>query len=207
MYHGHGGAADAAKDEIEEYLRAIDRAVTKYLGSRKDPLVFAGVDYLFPIYQQVNSYQHLMSTPVAGNPELWSMDELRDRAWSIVEGLVVARRAAERVRYGNRIAIGCTSDRLEDILVAAHAGAVETLFVDPSVKRLGVFSPESSAVRIDDVRQSDSEDLINLAAVLVLRAGGAVEPLQSGEIPGGGEIAAILRYPVMVSSAIRPVST
>jgi hypothetical protein len=199
-YHGHGGASDAAKDEIEQYLRAIDRALAKFLRGKTDPLVFTGVDYLFPIYQQANNYRHLMPTPITGNPEQWSPDELRERAWPIVKQLIESHRAAARARYGNRISIDCTSDRLEDILIAAHAGAVETLFVDSRVERLGVFSPETSMVRIDSVPHADSDDLVNLAAVLVLRASGAVEPSDSPELPGGVAIAAILRYPFAVSS-------
>jgi hypothetical protein len=200
MYHGHGGAPDASKDEIEGYFRSIDRAIAKFMRDKTEPLVFAGVEYLFPIYQQVNGYRRLLPTPVTGNPEVWSQEEIRDRAWPVVAELVESRRDAERARYGDRISAGQTSDELEKILVAAHAGAVETLFIDPRGECLGVFLSETSTVRIDDSPQPDSEDLINLAAVLVLRASGVVEPLESNEIPGDGAMAAILRYPLAVES-------
>jgi hypothetical protein len=202
MYHGHGGAPDASKHEIAEFLRAIDRVVAKYLRDKTEPLLFAGVEFLFPKYQQANTYPRLLPTSITGNPELWSLDEFRQKAWPLVEPLIESRRLEELARYGNLISQERTADRLEDILVAADLGAIETLFVDPSVERRGVFTAGTSTVRIDDPPRPESEDLINLAAVLVLRSSGTVEPLASSDIPGDDEIAAILRYPFAVGSAL-----
>jgi hypothetical protein len=194
-FHGHGGAPDAAKDFIAEYFREIDRALSGILRQATEPLVFVGVDYLFPIYQEANTYAHLRPTPVTGNPELSSPDELRQRAWPLVEEMVRESREAELEKFGNCISHGRTNNRLDEILIAAEAGAVETLFIEPTVRRTGVFDPERRTVHVDDEPRDESEDLINLVATLVLRNGGAVESLESGRVPGGGETAAILRYP------------
>jgi hypothetical protein len=200
LYHGHGGAPDVAKDEIEQYLRAIERAVAQFLVGRTEPLVFAGVDYLFPIYRRANTYSYLLPTPITGNPELWSPKELSDRSWPLVEPLVQARRDEVRTKYGDMISQGRTATGLEDVLPAAQAGAIDTLFIDPSVTRRGTFDSDAFAVRIDDSEGADSEDLINLAAVLVLRSSGAVELSSSDDIPGGDEASAVLRYPFTVPS-------
>jgi len=193
-FHGHGGAPDAAPAEIESFLREIDRAVAKFLRLQTEPLIFAGVDYLFPMYRQVNNYPHLLATPITGNPELWPDAEFRERAWPrVADALRVARKTAVE-KYGNLISHGRATNRLEDILAAAHAGAVETLFVDPSVERRGTFSPETSAVRVGESEDGESEDLANLAATLVLSSSGSVETPESGNVPGGGAMAAVLRY-------------
>jgi hypothetical protein len=202
MYHGHGGAPDAAKDEIEQYLRAIARAVAKFMVGKADPLLFAGVDYLFPIYEQANTYPHLLPTPITGNPELWSPEELRERAWPLVEPLVQARRDAARTKYGNMTSQDRTATGFEDVLQAAQAGAVETLFIDPNITRRGTFDPDTFAIRVGDSTDADREDLINLAAVLVLRSCGAVDLSSADDIPGGSEISAVLRYPFAVPSGI-----
>jgi hypothetical protein len=200
MYHGHGGAPDATKDEIVQYLRAIERAVAQFMVGRTEPLLFAGVDYLFPMYKQVNTYSHLLPTPITGNPELWSPQELRERAWPFVEPLVEARGDAAHAKYGDMIPQGRTAAGLEDVLSAAQAGAIETLFIDPSVTRRGTLDPETFAVRVDESADADSEDLINLAAVLVLRSSGGVELSSADDVPGGDVISAVLRYPFAVPS-------
>jgi hypothetical protein len=200
MYHGHGGAPDASKDEIEQYFRAIDRAVAQYLAGRREPLLFAGVDYLFPIYQEANTYANLVPELIPGNPELWSPKELLERAWPLIEPLGHAERDVARSKYGDMISKGRTAAGLEDVLPAAQAGAVETLFIDSRITRRGRFDPDSVAVQFDNSTNEGSEDLINLAAVLVLRSSGTVELAAADDIPGGCEAAAVLRYPFAVAS-------
>ena len=99
---------------------------------------------------------------------------------------------AARSKYGDNLSQARISNSIEDILVAASSGAVETLFIDPSVKRTGSFDADQLAVHIDDQPREENEDLVNLAATIVLRNSGAVMPL-SGDIPSGG-MAAIMRY-------------
>jgi hypothetical protein len=194
VFHGQGGLADVKKNELASFFREVDRAVASYLKGRNELLLFAGVDYLLPIYREVNNYPHLAQEYISGNPELLSHDDLRKSAWPVLESLVRQQRTAAVARYWDGIARDEASNRLEDVLVAAHAGVVETLFIDPSVRRIGTFAPESCSVRIDQRPQPDGEDLINLAALLVLRSSGMVESVQSGNIPGGGAVAAVYRY-------------
>ncbi len=195
VFHGQGGEVDVAKQELTSFFREIDRAVSDYLQLRNEPLIFAGVDYLFPIYKAVNSYPNLASTPITGNPDSLIASEIRVRAWPLVEAFVRGRNWAEAEKYWNSVAHGRTSNRTDEILAAGHAGAIETLFVAPGARQLGRFSPEPSRVRYDDTPQPDSEDLVNLAATIVLRTGGAVETVLSGNVPGGGLMAAVMRYP------------
>jgi hypothetical protein len=167
---------------------------------RTAPLVFAGVDYLFPVYQQVNSYAHLLPNAIRGNPELWSADDLHQRAWPLIEPLLAKRREQDVARYGNWMPLGRSSDKVEEIILAAHLGAVETLFVDPSAELRGTFDSERHVVQIDPADSEgrgphDSENLINVAANLVLRNSGAVDTPRPDRIPGGGPLAAIMRYP------------
>jgi hypothetical protein len=195
VYHGQGGEVDVAKDELTSYFREIDRAVGDFLQLRAEPLIFAGVDYLFPIYQAVNSYPHLASTPIAGNPDLLTASDICASAWPLVEAVMRDRNRAEAETYWNSVAQGRTSNRTDEILAAGHAGAIETLFVAPGARQPGKFSPETSKVRYDVTPQPDSEDLVNLAATFVLRTSGTVKTVLSGNVPGGGMMAALLRYP------------
>jgi len=195
VFHGQGGEVDVAKDELTSYFREIDRAVGDFLQLRTEPLIFAGVDYLFPIYQSINSYPNLAATPVGGNPDLLSPAEIGELAGLVVEACLCDRRRVEADKRWNSIAPSRTSNRTEEILVAGHAGAIETLLIAPGARLPGKFSPETPTVRYDDTPQPDSEDLVNLAATLVLRTSGSVEMVPSGNIPGRGLMAAVMRYP------------
>jgi hypothetical protein len=195
VFHGQGGAPDAAKQEIQAYFREIDRRLTAAL-REDEPLIFAGVDYLFPIYQEVNSYAHLMPQSIVGNHELWSAREIQRLAWPLVESLLRERREATLTKYGNSISANRAVHRVEDVIWAADAGAVETLFIDPAARLTGAFDTQQLTVQVDERPREDSEDLLNLATVLVLRSSGFVQPLGPGEMPCGGPMAATLRYPL-----------
>ena len=99
VFTGQGGEADVAHTEIASLFRLIDSAVCKHLHSRLEPLVFAGVDYLFPIYRQHNRYPHLLTAHVPGNPDLLSPTDLREKAWPLVEKLLHTRRQAAVAGY------------------------------------------------------------------------------------------------------------
>ena len=77
VFTGQGGEVDVAKAEIASFFKMIDAAVNDFLHSQTDPLLFAGVDYLFPIYRQHNHYPRLLPTHISGNPDLLSADDLR----------------------------------------------------------------------------------------------------------------------------------
>jgi Bacterial archaeo-eukaryotic release factor family 3 len=207
VFHGQGGAPDASKQEILAFFREIDRALSDTLRQRSEPLIFVGVDYLFPIYQEANRYPHLVSESVAGNPELWSPADIQERTWPLVEAMIEAQRESTLAAYGNAIPAGQAVERVEDVLLAAHAGAVDTLFIDPSAQVVGAFDMSGLTVSVGDAPNDDSEDLMNLAAVLVLRSSGTVEPLESGKVPGGRDMAAVLRYPFPSAEKVTPAAS
>ena len=71
---------------------------------------------------------------------------------------------------------------------------VDTLLIYPAIHRWGRFDPQSQTTRLDPESRPDNEDLINLAVCLVLKHRGNVESITTGNIPGGGVLAAVLRY-------------
>lgn len=201
VFHGQGGEVDVAKEEITAYFREIDRAVCNRLRDHAEPLVFAGVDYLFPLYRAVNCYANLAASAVAGNPDLLTPAELCQRAWYMMETSLYTRSQTAANNYWDSVTHGLTANDLEQVLAAAHAGAIETLFVAPTARFLGKFDARTSAIRHDANPLPDSQDLVNLAVTLALRTRAGIEVVASGNIPGGGVLAAVLRYPFIAPRA------
>jgi len=194
VFTGQGGEVDVAKEEISAYFRLIDLAVSKYLNSQSAPLIFAGVDYLYPLYRRQNHYPYLAPEHIDGNPELLSPLELRQRAWPILDSQIRERQETAISRYWELVARGRSSNRIEDILDAADSGMVDTLLIYPAIHRWGRFDSQSQTTHLDSDSCPDNEELINLAVCMVLRHRGNVESITTGNIPGGGALAAVLRY-------------
>ena len=67
MVSGHGGVTDDTKENLLKYFRLIDRGLHDLLKDERAPLVLAGVEYLFPIYREANTYPRLIE---GGFPEI-----------------------------------------------------------------------------------------------------------------------------------------
>jgi hypothetical protein len=49
-------------------------------------------------------------------------------------------------------------------------------------------------VEVHAVREEGDQELLDTAALFSLRQGGTVYGLNRGEVPGGGDLAAVFRY-------------
>src|SRR5699024_2435322 len=68
LYHGQGAGKDSRKSEILQFMRGLNDKLITYLRKENIPLIFFGQEYLFPIYQEANQYQHLLKDCVAMHP-------------------------------------------------------------------------------------------------------------------------------------------
>ena len=80
VFYGEGGV-DVQKLNLDKYFREIDRALAPYLRDfgEEGPLVFCGVEYLFPHYRDITTYAHLYDKPITGNFDHATTTELLDR--------------------------------------------------------------------------------------------------------------------------------
>jgi len=197
VFHGHGVAsADDPKDYISRYFHRVDEGLSEVLGGERAPLVLAGVDYLLPIYREVNAYPRLLDEGIEGNPEELSAKELHRRAWTIVQPLFLAEREEAAAAYRHLAGTGSerASEDLEEIVPAAHSGRVEVLFVALGVQKWGAFDPETHMASLHERADPEADDLLDLAAIHTFLNGGTVYAVEPDQVPGGGALAAVLRY-------------
>jgi hypothetical protein len=71
---------------------------------------------------------------------------------------------------------------------------VETLWVSLAVERWGSFDEETDTVEVRETPKPGDHDLLDLAAIQTLLAGGTVYAAETGDLPGDGPISALLRY-------------
>ncbi len=102
-----GGVGDVrAKDAVSHYFRGIDASVCALLHAEHAPLVTVGVEYLLPLYREVNSYPHLVPHGIPVNPAPLTAATLHERAWEVVAPHFQAAVAGARERYAQPAGIG-----------------------------------------------------------------------------------------------------
>lgn len=196
VFHGHGGSdLDVKKkDEILQYFHRVDHGLRKFFGEARTPLVFAGVDYLFPIFREACDYRGLLDEPVSGNPDGVSARELHDKAWRIVQPWFRRDQEAALKRFHDRQAGKGQSTDLDEVLHAARAGRVETLFVAKGQTVWGVVDPDTGEAQRIAASVPGSEDLLDHAAVHTLLHDGTVYALDRSDMPAEPPLAAVFRY-------------
>lgn len=185
MFHGQGGSDpdNEKQDEIKQYYHHVDSALTPYLNKNPLPLLFAGVDYLFPIFKSTCSYNDLQEEWIKGSPEQMSPDDLHSEAWSILSKRFDTERGQLLEQLGNAIAKDLGSEDVSEICTAAEQGRVQTLLIGQATQ-LGAHMDEET---------TELAKQINEAVVATLRHGGDVYSIEEDCIDS--PMAAIMRYP------------
>jgi hypothetical protein len=195
LFHGHGVGTDDTKDDILRYFRQIDRGLRALLGEESAPLVLAGVDYLFPIYREANTYPNLLENGITGNPEGLKAKELHGQAWKIVEPQFQKEQKDAAARYRRFTGTDRASSDLKAIVPAAYHGRVEVVFVAVGIQRWGSFEPQENVVHLHCTPEPGDEDLLDLAAIQTLLHGGIVYAVEQKGVPDyEASLAALYRY-------------
>jgi hypothetical protein len=194
MYHGHGVGTDDLPKEISRFLRQVDNGLLERFQDRDPPLVIAAVEHLRAMYRDVSRYPNLVPEGVDGNPDLVSMDELHGQAWRVVRPLFegAQREAAERLAV--LLGTGRASDELENVVLAAHDGRVDTLFVALEEQRWGLVDAAKRTVETDPERRNGATDLLDEAAFQSLVHDGTIFAVHRDRMPVDAPAAAIFRY-------------
>lgn len=191
---GHAAEIDDSKDNILKYFRQIDRGLREIFKDYRAPLVLAGVDYLFPIYREANTYAGLMEEGVAGNPKRMTVDQLHPEAWRIVKPYFKKGRNEALMQFSQSSGTGLTSKDIAEILRAAHHGRVGILFLTIGRRQWGTFDADTGRVELHKEMRRGNEDLLDLAAMLTFLNGGKVFTLPAEKMPDHAESAAVFRY-------------
>jgi hypothetical protein len=195
IYHGHGGGAtDDDKNRLLRFFQEIDKGLQELLRGSQALLVFAGVDYLLPIYEQANSYPHLMEEGIAGNPEELRPEQLHQAAWQIVSPRFARDQEQALATLEQMAATNQAAYDIRETLPAAAHGRVETAFVPLYAALWGRFDPERGEVQVEQTESPGNYDLYDQLAVYTLMRGGQVFALEQQELPNGADSAALFRY-------------
>jgi hypothetical protein len=194
MVSGHGAEIDDTKENLLKYFRLIDRGLHDLLRDERTPLILAGVEYLFPIYREANTYPRLIEEGIPGNPQGISPETLHRSALKIVSPYFqkAGNEAVEQYRQSS--GTGLTSADLGEIVPAAVNGRVGILFVASGRQQWGTFHGESGEVERHEKMGAASEDLLEIAAIQTFLNGGTVFILPPEKMPDTGDLAALFRY-------------
>ena len=195
MYHGQGSGKDDQAEDLKKYFKEIDNGLMEMLHDEKPPMVVAAVDYLLPIYKEVNTYPYLLDEHISGNPEAEGPAELHEKAWPIVSRHYKKQQEADKTSFQQAMAQNKASADVHEIVPAAINGRVEVLYVNKDYHTYGRFDEKKNAITIHEKRRTDSTELLGIAAIQTYLQGGVVQLLERTEMPlPTANLNAVFRY-------------
>jgi stalled ribosome rescue protein Dom34 len=160
------------------------------------PLILAAAEPMYSIFRSVNSYPDLAATGIPGNPEAIADSQLAARARTILDDLYAAQVGRLRDAYEALTVEGRALGDVAQVARAATLGAVDTVLVDIDSVVPGVIDEHTGAVTFAEGDGVDSYGVVDEIARRVLRNGGRVLAVRRQDVPGEGDVAAILRFPL-----------
>lgn len=195
MHHGHGGRESEVDIDSKRFFRAVDRGVIEH-HSRPSalPLILATLPEHRQLFHQVSHNPILMDQGIDIHPDALPIDELRLRAWRVVEPHYLARLAALVEEYGGSRSKDLGHDELPHIAKAAVAGRIATLLVEADREVPGRVNNVTGEIEFDDLAHPYVDDVLDDLGALTLKMGGQVVIVPTERMPTETGIAAIYRY-------------
>jgi hypothetical protein len=131
---------------------------------------------------------------ILGNPDVMSVGDLRDKAWSIIKPhyeFICQQLVSE---YSSAAVTGRASDQLHQIAKALSQGRVGKLLIEKNRIIPGKFVADPGVVLFADINNPHINDLLDDFADVVEQNSGTVTVLAKDKMPTDTGVAAIYRY-------------
>lgn len=195
VFHGHGGMDKSTEKDLRlKFFRQVDKGLRDLFRDQPAPLVLAGVEAHFALYRQANAFPMLMEQGVSGSPDRTTPEELHSMAWSIVEPHFRREEDETRRNYAELAGTGKTTSDVVEAMRAAVEGRIDRAFVAVGVQVWGAWDEAARTAIVHERQETRDADLLNEIAMRAIAAGGLVFAVSPDSVPGGGLVAAILRF-------------
>jgi Bacterial archaeo-eukaryotic release factor family 11 len=181
--------SEGQKLRMAQFSRQVDAALRGVLPSQGVPLVLAATEPLDSIFRAHCHYPDLVPQSVSGSPDGLGDDALVRAARTVLDGWYAARLTEVKGTFDARAQEGRTSTDLADLARFATRGAVDTLFIDIDAMVPGVVSDDGDVSFTDE-----GPGVVDEIARRAWLSGARLLAVRHDDVPGGGEVAAILRY-------------
>lgn len=190
------GESTSESSSLTRYARAVDKALRPVLAGHERPLVVAAAEPMASIFRNVCSYPHLAAHVIPGSADHTADHELAGAARAVLDMVYADEIKALGELYAARGPQGRATADVAQAARAATFGAVDTLIVDIDSVLPGTVDDESGAVSFADKADAVNYGVVDEITRRALRSGARVVAARRAEVPGGGDLAAILRYPL-----------
>jgi len=196
MHHGHGGKKPEIDKDAERFFRIIDRKILEHYSQPAGiPLILAALPMHHHMFHEISHNPFLIPESLDTHPDaLSSKNELRERAWKIMEPFYLARLATLLETFGQAKSHGLGDDDLAQVAKAIVAGRTATLLIEAGREIPGRIDTATGAIQLDSLVHPEIDDLLDDLSALGVKKGSKVVVIPANRMPTKTGIAAIYRH-------------
>lgn len=196
QFHGQGGFESDIKTDIRRFFQRLEKGVQDQISGRTAPMILGGLDYLIPIYREVNNYPYIVDKAITKDIHNHQENQLHKWGWEIAAPLFTKEKEEKLKKFhfqkGNNPDL--VSTNLGEIVSAAYFKRVDALLLREGKQHFGIFDPQDNETRAGDERSLENYDVLDFAAAHTILNKGDVYILEEDEMPVEEDAAAILRF-------------
>jgi hypothetical protein len=193
MYFGHGASEEDKKVIVEQYLREVEKGITRRMRENREPLVIVGLKDNVSIYKSINNYKRLLDGTVNHNPDEASDAELKDKGWEVIKEYFLKDMYGSLNSFSKQTE-GRVSNNLSEIAEATVMGRSQTVFISRNEKKWGMYDPDKHTVHYSSQPKNGDVELLNWLSITARKQGGKVYILPKEEMPMHSMVAAEYRF-------------
>jgi hypothetical protein len=119
IFHGQGAVMMRPTNELHTFSSRLIKALTSIWEISVPPFFWTGVEYLFPIYKETNTYPQLRKAEVKGNADEKSLGELHRQVWPFVQKEFDRIIEQEKARCEELLGTAMASNDMKAVVLSA----------------------------------------------------------------------------------------
>ncbi|MDQ6759191.1 MAG: hypothetical protein M3Z32_04900 [Acidobacteriota bacterium] len=195
MRHGQGSKQDEKDIDEERFFRAVDRAILEHHSRPSGlPLMLAALTQYHSLFHQISHNPFLMADGIEVDAAALTIDQLRQRAWSVMEPKVRSRVSKLANEFQQARSKDLGSDDVSTVAHAAAESRVGSLLVEAQRHISGQLDQGTGCITFGAVGSPQTDDVLDDLAELVLKKGGHVTVAPAADMPTTHGLAATFRF-------------
>lgn len=193
MYFGHNANEEVKMVVVEQFLRELEKEITKIMRERNDPLVLIGLKDNISVYNKIDDYGRTLEDIIHYNPDELSEVELKNKGWEIIKKHFLKDMYASLDKFSEQ-GNDKVSNNLSEIAGATVMGRSQTVFISRDEKKWGFYDSENQTVHYNSKPKNGDVELLNWLSITAHKNGGKVYILPKEEMPMRSTVAAAYRF-------------
>lgn len=194
-FHGHGARKETIDKYTERFFRYVDRFVLENFSRPSGlPLILVALDEHHAVFRRISRNPYLMEDGIKMDFNAISPEDLKDKAWSIMEPLYLERTRKLVAEFQEAQSRFMATDDLAQIARAAWENRVARLLVESDRIIPGKVSAENGRLIEGDLEHPEYDDVLDDLAEMVFKSKGEVVALPKERMPTDTGAAAIFRF-------------